>query len=72
MKPFNAVPNRHGETLSNYYENHYNSAYGNNVAYPAMSMRRMVGSVEVVLFTSSRSKSICAATLGWALICKKI
>jgi hypothetical protein len=34
-------------------------------------MRRRVGSVEVVLFTSSRSKIICAATLGWALTCNK-
>lgn len=37
--------------------------------YPAVSIRRRAGSVEEDFFTSSRSKSICAATLGWALIC---
>ena len=41
-------------------------------AYPAVSIRRRVGAVEEVVFTSSRSKSICPATLEWALICNEI
>ena len=36
-----------------------------------MSIRIRVDSVEEDFFTSSRSQSICPATLGWAWICKQ-
>lgn len=59
----------HQAWRNNYRVLAYPTLYLRNTTYPAMSMRRSVGSVEGVLFTSSRSNSICAATLAWALTC---